>query len=410
MERRSGISELIDDDGNWIGPAHSPEAMRRAERLYREGLREQERKRGSDIRWGNNDNHRQFKADIQQKLFYQAGYLSLNELPRAARDEIDTPVDALSIRRDFISLAGGIPPARNKVNEIITRSNSSSDFPSFENDTLTKFVIMGAAASPETWPRISKYVPLPNFQLADFLMGVSAAAPGEVKENAEIPYSPLFDDGRQSDQIRSFLARITISRQMQANGDFISAGRMGYEIGAAIWRGIGNEVYSKLTSNPNLSDGVPLFDSTRGNLDSSGAAPSVSELDSAFSLMGAQKNAAGEFLNLKPKFVIGGPGYTSTLSVLRAAMNAGATDGESDGSIITLIDSRLSGSTAWFTSADPIYGGICIAVLAGTEGKPRVERLTKSPAGAPDGTHYRVGYDYVVVPGNYRALTYNAGA
>ena len=342
-------------------------------------------------------------------MFYQAGYLSLNELPRSARDEIDTPVDGLSLRRDYISLNGGIPPARNEVHEIISRSNSSSDFQSFENDTLTKFVIMGAASSPEPWPRFTKNAPLQDFKLSDFLIGVSAAAPGEVKENAEIPFSPLIDDGKQSDRIRSFLARITISRQMQVNGDFISAGRMGYEVGAAIWRGIGNEVNSVMVSNPNLSDGAPLFDSTRGNLDSSGAAPSVSELDTAFSLMGAQKNAAGEYLNYKPRFVIGGPAFASTLAVLRAGMNTG-NDGESDGTVTTLIDSRLSGTTKWYTVADPMFGGILIAVLAGTEGKPRVERLTKAPAGAPDGTHYRVGYDYVVVPGNYKALTYNPGA
>lgn len=67
--------------------------------------------------------------------------------------------------------------------------------------------------------------------------------------------------------------------------------------------------------------------------------------------MGAQQNAAGEYLNYKPHIVIGGPGYASTLALLRSAANEGNADGESDGNIITLIDARLSGSTKWFTVA-----------------------------------------------------------
>jgi len=91
-------------------------------------------------------------------------------------------------------------------------------------------------------------------------------------------------------------------------------------------------------------------------------------------------------------------------------MNQGNTDGESDGNIITLVDSRLSGSTKWFTAADPVHGGIQIAVLEGSEGKPRFERLTNAPSTAPDGLHFRLGYAFRAVCGNYKALTYNAEA
>ena len=90
-------------------------------------------------------------------------------------------------------------------------------------------------------------------------------------------------------------------------------------------------------------------------------------------------------------------------------MNTG-NDGESDGTITTLIDSRLSGTTKWYTVADPMHGGILIAVLAGTEGQPRFERIMNAPSGAPDGLHFKCGYDFRVVCGNYKALTYNPGA
>ena len=400
--------EFFDSQGNYIGGAAASAMNRWSGRCETSAKMTEQRKRGPRIEYGPNQQHSQFRADIQQKLFYQSGYLPQNEFPRSVRDELDTPVDALSVRRDFIALNGAIPPARDAVNEIITRSDSSSDYPSFENDTIEKSVVMGAASSPETWPQWTKFLPVQNFNPSDFLMGVSYAAPGEVEENGEIPFSPAFDDGKETYRVRSFLARISNTRQMQVNGDFLPMIRLGYEMGMAIWRGVGNSVISVLTDNAALSDGELLFSSAHGNIASSPSAPSVSSLDEAFALTGAQQNAAGEYLNLQPKFIIAGPGYASTLAVLRNAISA--PDPASGNTLAALVDSRLSGSTKWFTVADPIYGGICIAVLAGTENKPRIERLVKAPASAPDGTHYRVGYDYVVVPGNYRALTYNAGS
>ena len=125
--------------------------------------------------------------------------------------------------------------------------------------------------------------------------------------------------------------------------------------------------------------------------------------------MGTQRNGNGEFLNYKPKYILGGPSKASTLAVLRAAMNTG-NDVESDGTITTLIDSRLSGTTKWYTVADPMHGGILIAVLNGTEGQPRFERITNPPSTAGDGLHFKCGYDFRVVCGNYKALTYNPGA
>jgi hypothetical protein len=59
---------------------------------------------------------------------------------------------------------------------------------------------------------------------------------------------------------------------------------------------------------------------------------SVTTLEAAYVAMGAQQNGAGEYLNYKPHFVIGGPGFTSNLAVLRSATNTG-NDGESDGTI-----------------------------------------------------------------------------
>ena len=408
MERRSRISELVDDDGNWIGPARSPEAMRRAERLYREGLRRQQ-PAGERVEYGSNDHHREFTNICTGRILYDAGLVPLENLSRSARDEVGGNVNLIAMMRDFISLAGNTPPPIDDKNAIITRALGSSDFPSLVNNILNKSLIAGFDTAPECWPAFTKYAPVNDFKSIDFPRGASMPAPPEVIENGEVKPATLYDDGKESDYIRSHVHRVSVSRQALMNSDTTALAAMPYQAGVAVSRAIGNGVFNLLINNAALGDGVALFHADHGNLEAITAAPSVTGLESAFSLMGAQQNGAGEYLNYKPRFVISGPTYTGTLAVLRSAMNAG-NDVESDGTITTLIDSRLSGTTKWYTVADPMHGGILIAVLAGTEGQPRFERITNAPSGAPDGLHFRCGYDFRVVCGNYKALTYNPGA
>ena len=402
--------EFFDADNNYIGPGAdaSDEALKRADRLYREGLRRQ-KTAGERVAYGDNRHHREFTEICAGRIYYDAGLVPLENLGRATRDEIGGKVNLLSMMRDFISLGGSVPPPIDDKNAIITRALSSSDFPNLMSTVVNKSLVAGYDQAPECWPAFTKTVPVNDFKNADFILGGSMSTPPEVVERGELHQATLLDDGMESDYIRSHVHRVTITRQALLNSDTNALATLPFQNGIAVSRAIGNAVFSLLTTNAALSDGVALFHADHGNLDATGAAPSVTELESAFSLMGAQQNGAGEYLNYKPLFVIGGPTYTSTLAVLRSATNTG-NDGESDGTIVTLIDSRLSGTTKWYTAADPMFGAILVAVLAGTEGQPRFERIMNPPSGAPDGLHFKCGYDFRVVCGNYKALTYNPGA
>ena len=408
MERRSRISELVDDDGNWIGPARSPEAMRRAERLYREGLRRQQ-PAGERVEYGSNDHHREFTNICTGRILYDAGLVPLENLSRSARDEVGGNVNLITMMRDFITLAGNTPPPIDDKNAIITRALGSSDFPNLISTVLNKSLIAGYDTAPEVWPAFTKYAPVPDFKSIDFPRGASMPAPPEVIENGEVKPATLYDDGKESDYIRSHVHRVSVSRQALMNSDTTALAAMPYQAGVAVSRAIGNGVFNLLINNAALGDGELLFSTAHGNIVTAGAPPSVTTLEAAFVAMGTQQNGAGEYLNYKPRFVIGGPGYTGTLAVLRSGMNTG-NDGESDGTITTLVDSRLSGSAAWYAAADPMHGGILIAVLAGTEGQPRFERIMNTPSGAPDGLHFKCGYDFRVVCGNWKALFQNDGA
>jgi len=388
-----------------------PAALRRGEAIYRRATGTSPYAPADDSpRWGRRDHHAEFNQLCMARIYYSAGLVRYNDVSPAYRDEIGGRVDLMQMARDYIALTGQTPPHIDDKNAILTRALTSSDFPDLISNVVNRALLDGFDSAPECWPRFTRYLPVRDFRQFDVRRGASMPAPEEVEERGEVKPATLHDDGKEQAAVGNYLQRISITRAAILNADVQALTITPYEAGRAVSRAIGTAVFNLLTANAALGDGVALFHADHGNLDASAAAPSVDEVNTAFGLMGAQQNAAGEYLNLKPRFIIAGPAYASTLSVVRSATNAGNTDGESDGNIITLIDSRLSSSTKWFTSADQIHGGVLVAVLEGSEGQPRLERMTNAPSGAPDGVHFRLGYAFRVLCGNHKALTYNAGA
>ena len=294
----------------------------------------QEQPAGERVEYGRNDHHREFTNICTGRILYDAGLVPLENLSRSVRDEVGGNVNLITMMRDYISLAGNTPPSVDDKNAIISSALGSSDFPNLISTVLNKSLIAGFDTSPECWPAFTKYAPVNDFKSIDFLRGASMPAPPEVIENGEVKPATLYDDGAESDYIRSHVHRVTISRQALLNSDTTALATLPFQAGVAVSRAIGNGVFNLLIDNAALGDGIALFHASHGNLEASGAAPSVTTLEAAYVAMGAQQNGAGEYLNYKPRFVIGGPAYTSTLAVLRAGTNTG-NDGESDGTITT---------------------------------------------------------------------------
>ena len=404
---RSRISGYFDNDMNWIGPAHSPEAMRRAEQLYREGLRRHQ-PAGDRVEFGDNKHHATYTRIKVDEALYSVGLLQRGELHRDA-DTADT-FDLVRVARDFLSLAGAEMPPGDQRATVIQRALGSSDFPSMLNAIMNKALALGYQTANVTWPLFTVMRPVKDYKTFEALRGASMQIPAKVPENAELGFGPLLDEGSETGAIESYKQRISISRQALANGDIEQITMTPYAAGQSISRLINKLVFEALTSNPTLSDGVACFHSDHGNYVTSGAAPSVTTLDTAASMMGAQVNAANEPLNIRPNVILGPHDYSSTFSILRNSINSPDPAEQSTGKILTATDSALTG-TGWYAVADPaVHPGIAVVVLAGTENTPRLEELTKPPIGAPDGRHWLLGYDCAAVIVDHKALFQNDGA
>ena len=411
MQRKSRISELIDDDGNWIGPAHSPEAMRRAERLYREGLIRQQ-PAGGRVEYGSNDHHGLFFRVRQDEALFEADLITRQQCHRDA--EPGRKVDLVEVARDFLSQSGttSLPDISERGNVIArsTPAQGTSDFQTWLSATANRASSIGFDNSPEVYRPFVAFHETPNFKPEIIARAPTLGTLEETPEYGEIKYGVLRDDGGETFQVRSHTKVFSISRQTMVNSDMrrilltFNAG------GRAAARAEGDAVFNILLNNPTMSDDETLFSSAHAN-DATPAVPSASELDEMRGLMAAQVGPDGEAINVKPFYLVGPATYESSFSSLRQITNAPDPAGlQSTSHVVTLTDSRLAGQTAWYGIADPmIHEAIAVFTLEDSR-RPLIERLVRKPSNAPDGETFRLMHDFVALAVDWRAIARNAGA
>jgi hypothetical protein len=144
-------------------------------------------------------------------------------------------------------------------------------------------------------------------------------------------------------QIARFGCRFEIDEQDLIDGESISVTRVALsEIGRAIRRLPADAAWSLLIRNPNLADGVPLFDTSRGNIASGGpSAFSATSLGVAYSGIASQtltdEQGDAAHLNCQPTHLMVPPDDAWAARI--AARDASLGDGSD---LIVRAESRLS--------------------------------------------------------------------
>ena len=215
--------------------------------------------------------------------------------------------------------------------------------------------------------------------------------PPEVGEHGELKQVKLGAQTAEKASAKSYAQLFKVTREAIISDELAEIAVTFFEAGRSVSRGIADSVFAILTGNPTLSDNVELFHADHNNLVSSGsgAPPSVTTLDAINSSMMSQTGPAGSVLNIRPAIVIGTPDMTSTLAILRTAINGADPTGESSGKITTLTDARLGG-TGWFALANPrLHSGI--EVVTPTRGSAL--RFERRQTVATDAQHFLIGAD-----------------
>src|SRR5574340_748184 len=182
-------------------------------------------------------------------------------------------------------------------------THSSSDFGNILADVANKAMLKGYMEADETFQMWTSAGTLPDFKTAKRVDLNTFPALPVVKEGAEYKYVDVGDRG-ETIALATYGSLFSITRQAIINDDLNAFTRVPNKMGRAAIRTVGNLVYAILTGNPNMSDGVALFDAGHSNLVGTGTVLSSAAVDALGAMMAKQEDATGNTLNINMAYLI----------------------------------------------------------------------------------------------------------
>jgi hypothetical protein len=301
--------------------------------------------------------------------------------------------------------------------EIAARAmHTTSDFPAILANVMNKRLRQAYEQSQPTYRRWARRAPnAPDFKTIQVNQLSGAPDLLQVDEHGEFKYGKL-SDGKETYAVATYGRIIAITRQAIVNDDLRAFDRLPQAFGMAANRLENRLVYQQLTANANMSDGVPLFHATHGNLAGSGGAISDTTLGAGRTGMRLQTGMQGEVLNIVPAFLIVPAtkeqlAYQYTSANYVPAKQSDTSEFRAGGrtALEPIVEAELdaSSTTAWYLAAEPgIVDTVEYCYLDGSEGA----YLETGMDFDIDGMKLKARLDFATKVIDYRGLYKNAGA
>lgn len=368
-----------------------------------------------------------FREGALESLLIRSGIEKDKEVIAKARTSEFSGMSLTELAREYLRRSGTETRGMGKmqiVGAALTRSgfmvgHTVSDFASILVDAANKSLLTGYEEAPETWSIWTKAVALNDFKAHNRLIMSSFGDLDVVPEGGEYKYG-TFSDAKETLTLKTYGKLFSITRQAIINDDTRAFTEIPRHMGRAASRMVGDEVYA-ITSGagPTLAqDNIALFHASShgGNLITSGAAPSVSTLNTGFKVMGLQTDLAGNVLNLSPKYLICGKTLEATARDLVVnqydpAGTAGTLKGNPYYQRLTLVvDARLdaiASGAPWFLFADQNqFPTVEVGFLDGNQA-PYLEQMDSFTV---DGVGFKVRLDCIAGAMAYQGAFQNDGA
>jgi len=297
------------------------------------------------------------KAMGEENVRAAGDYKGMNFLRFAEESLIDAGVKTRGLTSREIATAalGG------KVRGL----HHTTDFPLLLLDTVNRTLLAQYNAQPRTfmsWARrasIADFRPISRVRLSEILGDLLP-----VKEGEEYQYATLSESG-ETYKLGKFGRIIGITWEAIVNDDLSAFNRIpqSFAVKAAIKQT--KIVYDTILSGgfAPMGDGNALFSAAHGNFTGTAANQTAggtelteTSLDVAYQSFMNQKDAAGDLINVTPKFLIVGPKNATRAMKLTSAnytpnSQMGQPLAQSLG-LQVIVDSNITGLT-WFLAADP---------------------------------------------------------
>lgn len=354
------------------------------------------------------DEFDKFKAAAKSGLMIRAG-LTANDRSNEFRGYSLLELARASLHRRNVSTKG-----MDKMAVVAAAfTHSSSDFDNLLADVANKSMMKGYEEAEETFQRWTSAGTLPDFKASKRVDLNTFPALPTVGEGAEYKYVTIGDRG-ETIQLATYGSLFSITRQAIINDDLDAFTRVPNKMGRAAIRTIGNLVYSVLTTNGNMSDGVALFHASHANLPTSSVLTTAA-VDAMGAAMATQTDGSGNVLNIEMAYLLVPRTLKGlAMQIANSEFEVGATVGANKamtapnyvrGAFEVIADARLTGAP-WYAAANPnIHDTIEVAYLDGNQ-SPTLEQ---QGGWTVDGVEFKVRMDAGVKALDHRGLGKNAG-
>ncbi len=310
-------------------------------------------------------------------VMHRAG--QLKDLPESAREYRGLTLSEMarvSLQKQGMDTRG--MAASEVTRELFNPQNRSlmatSDFSVAMSNAVGRVLRRAYETAPRSFSAWARQGRLSDFRPATRVAVSGSLKLEKVNEHGEFKRGAMTDSGEQI-QLATYAKSIGITRHTIINDDLDVFGRIPQMYAQAAVAMESSLVYSILTGNPTMGDGIALFDSGHANMAASNAAINVASLGKARGAMRVQKDpGSGEPLNLQPRFLIV-PAALETVALQYISQNYIAAKSADynpfAGSLDLIVEPRLDAvsATSWFLAADPAaVDTVEYAYLDGAEG------------------------------------------
>ena len=328
----------------------------------------------------------------------------------------------LEIGREFLESRGvstrGFDRMRLATEMLHYRSgmHSTSDFASIFANVANKRMRAAYEENQGTYTQWARRAPnAPDFKNISIVQLSGAPDLLQTNEHGEFKYGTM-KDGAVSYALVTYGRMVSLTRQAIINDDLRAFERLVTAFGASSSRLENRLVYSQLTANPAMGDGVALFHASHANLGTgAGSALQMSALKAGRTAMRLQKGLQNEELNLAPNFLIvpaslEQDAYQLTSSNYVPAKQADVNEFRAGGRtavtpIVEPILDAVSASAWYLASNNSQVDTVEYCYLDGAEG-PVIESETGFEV---DGVTWKCRLDFAAKAVDHRGLYQGAG-
>lgn len=241
---------------------------------------------------------------------------------------------------------------------------SSSDFKSAIAEAVRVITVESERPRDLSHRAITRMITVPDFKTGT----VPRAHPinlAALDESGAVPALSATVSEAELSNMRSVGGILTLSRQAIINAEWPLVASLVEELQQAAYRAEAAAVFAALQSTDPLPDGAAMFDASRGNIASTGLAPSAAALSSTISAL-ENLSVGGVRLGVKPWAIVA---PVELATVLAELFEAGAARLLPGGFITS---PELTG-TRWYLLPDPAIRPVLGLVHVGSATAPQID-------------------------------------